>query len=101
MKQVKQLQLEISIHAADHVVRHGHADVFGGLGVLPRKIFISKFRKGLGDSDQSAPFLGGTFPPLLGLDGVFLGRALVKRPQVTVDASISIKTLVENLGWAG
>src|ERR1700733_5770930 len=100
MKQVKQLQLEISIHAADHVVRHGHADLCGGLGVLPRKLFITMFRKGLVNSDQAALFLDGHFPPLLAADGVFLGSALVKRPQVTVDASISTKTLVENLGWA-
>jgi len=37
---------------------------------------------------SSALFLDGHFSLFLGLDGVFLGRALVKHPKVTVDAGI-------------
>lgn len=44
-KHMKALQLEIPIHASDRVVHHGHAGVSGGLGVLPRKIFIGSFVK--------------------------------------------------------
>jgi len=102
MKHVKQLQLEIPIHASnDDSLPWACRTCSAGLGLFPRKIFVGKCGKVLVTVTQSAPFLDRHFPALLRLDGVFLGRALVKRPQVTIDAGIYDETLVENLDRAG
>src|SRR4051794_33467077 len=39
-KRMKQFQLEVSIHASDHIVHHRHAGSFRRLRILPAKIFI-------------------------------------------------------------
>jgi len=49
-----------------------------------------------GDSLRFALLLDCHFPPLMHLDAVHLGRPLVERPQVSVDADFRYQTLVEN-----
>ena len=98
VQHMKELRLEIPIHAANDIVDHGHPGPFGGLGVLPRKILIGKCCEGLRDSNKFAPFPDGHSSLFSDLDGVFLGRASVNRPEVTIDTGVCDKTLVENFG---
>ena len=85
---MKKLQLEFPIHASDDIVRNRHAGVLGGLKILPGEVFIGDFRNGPCERYQFALLLDGPLPLFVLFDAVFLGRALVVRPKVTVDAAI-------------
>ena len=97
---MKQLQLEGPIHAADHVVHHREIGLVGGLRILPREVFIDVLVELPGHRDLLALAFDGHLPALLHRDGVELGRALVQRPQVTVDADVDHEALVERFDRA-
>ena len=99
-QQAEQPQLEFAIHAADHVVGYRHVGVFGGLRVLPAKVLIDHLRHGPRDRHHLALALDRHLALGLLLDGVFLARALVERPQVAVGAGIDDVAFVEDFGGA-
>src|ERR1700730_18727572 len=95
-KHMKELQLEAPIYASDRVVHHWHASFFRRLGILPREILIDELSKAFRDSHRFALLLDRHFPQLRHLDGVLLGRPLIERPQVSVDADLSHTAFVES-----
>src|SRR5262249_42596880 len=49
-KEVIEPRFESPVHAADHVLGHGHAGFLGGLWILPCEVLIHEFRDSLRDS---------------------------------------------------
>src|SRR6516225_10949589 len=49
-KEVIQPRFEGPVHAADHVLGHGHASFLGGIWILPCEVLIHELRNGFGDS---------------------------------------------------
>src|SRR6516164_2537869 len=62
--------------------------------ILPGEILIDELGKTPGDSYRFAFLLDLHFPLLIHLDGVLLGRPLIERPQVLVDANVRFPALV-------
>ena len=100
VKRVKQLQLEAAIHAADHVIHHRHAGAFGRAGILPGEIVFDQFGEASGDGHHLALALDLHLALLSLLDGVFLRRPLVERPQELVDAGLRHHALADQLDAA-
>ena len=100
MERMKELQLEVSIHASDHVIHHRQADLPCRLRILPREILIDEPGEALGDSLSFALPLDCHLPLLLHLDGVLLERPLVERPQLSVDADVDVHAFVGNFDGA-
>src|SRR5260370_26261841 len=97
---MKELQLKASIHASDHIVHQRHAGFLRRLRILPREILIDELGKAFGDRHRFALPLDSYFTPFMLLDGVLLGRPLVEREHVSVDADVGCRALVENIDAA-
>ena len=65
-----------------------HTGSFRRLRVFSPKIFIDKLGEGSGDSHHPALPFDSNVPPFKLLDGVLLGRPLIKRPQISIDADV-------------
>src|SRR5262249_46416780 len=95
-KRVIELHFEAAIHAADHVVLHRHAGFFRRLRILPGEILIDELGHTLHDRSRFAVLFDAHLLLLGHLDGVELGRALIRRPQVLIDADVRHQALVES-----
>src|SRR5437016_5633043 len=83
-KEMIQPHFEGPVHPADHVLGHGHASFFGGMWILPRKVFIHELGNSFRDSAALAVLLDCRLDLFLHLDRIDLSPAFVHRPEKLV-----------------